>query len=147
MNELLESFIAKLPEVVNRTPLQLKGIKVDSKFNQLKLIVPDISKSKLTGLAVLLQNISIDLFTIEELTEVSKLPLHYLDTVIIPHKSIGNPINPIKPLYDTGSSRVYTKLDTEDITTATLYLGFAAYNSYSVNDIKELVIALYNKGF
>jgi hypothetical protein len=147
MNELLKSFLEKLPDIVNESPLQLKGLKVDNKYKELNNYILVQDKSKLIGLAVLLQNVDIYLFTEFELLEVLNLPLHYLDSLIIPYNTIGTVLIPNKPKYDTGSFRIYDLLEPEQIAFSTLHLGFAAYNTYSVTNTRELVIALYNKGY
>ncbi|MBD2201818.1 hypothetical protein H6G33_10705 [Calothrix sp. FACHB-1219] len=146
MDELLQSFLSKLPTEDYGHPLELRGSRVNTKLKELRLRSLNVESSKLIGLAILLQNINSSLFTNEELEMVSRLRLDYFDTLQLPSASIVYNLSPYKSFHDTGSYRIYSLLDPQDISTASLQLGFASFNQYNVTSLREIVIALINRG-
>ena len=144
MTFALQDFLDKLPDEFLGIELQLSGARVESQLKYLKHRFPLLPYDKQAGLAILLQHITLDRFTDEEILEVAKLNFSYLETILFPE--MKSYFSPDAPLQDTGSTRIYSLLNVEEVSVRSLQVSFAHFNLYEAESLKELITDLYYLG-
>lgn len=108
MNEYIFSFLQKINESLEYKPLPSSGSKVSNNYKYLSSFLPNLPSYKIHLLSILLQHQNIQLFTKDELLAVSSLRLELLSDYS--NEKVSPVINNMHPLFDTGSSRIYTTL-------------------------------------
>ncbi len=146
MSPYLTSLLNKLPNDPLNSELELRGKRVETKYKEIVQRFPALVQHKQIGLAILFQHLDLPVFTDDELLEVAKLRLEYLETVRQPDVEI-HPLNSDRPLYDTGSSRVYSLTDASAIAKASLHTSLAAFNTYTSLALRDIILSLYTLGY
>ncbi len=143
MDPLLLSFLSKLPNQLINAQFQLSGPVVEGKYKELDLRF-NLSQDKLIGLAILLQQLDLTLFSDAELLALAELPLHYLE-VLEPANSPPLFKHRSTPLYDTGSAQLVLKLASQGVGKRALYESLADLNLTSYS-LRELILLMYTGG-
>jgi CRISPR/Cas system CMR-associated protein Cmr5 small subunit len=142
----LTSLINKLPDTSLNSDLELRGQRVETKYQELAKRFPALVHNKQIGLAILFQHLDLTLFTDNELLAVAKLQLEYLETVRQPDVDI-HPLTADLALYDTGSSRIYSLTEAGAIAKASLHTSLSAFNVYTSLALRDIILSLYTLGY
>lgn len=137
----LVSFIAKLTPTPSIQPLEWQGLKVDKSYFKLKGLVPTLTHGQLLTTAILLQNLVLEDFTVEELSAVANLPL--MNILLVDKSSGYTPKNLVSKarLFDTESSRVYSfiSLNVSKVATQRVLANFLHYRD---TDLATLITSI-----
>lgn len=145
MSIQLINILSKITEVENRKSLSFQSEIVNAQLEIIRNLELGISPNKEIQLAILLQHVNLKKITNEELIFLSNLKMDYLGTRAFPSHS-SKVLSKQKSLYDTGSSRIYSLIDKEDLISTNINLSFVGINSYQSVSLVDLIKSLYVLG-
>lgn len=145
MSLQLKAILDKIDDVEDRNALKFQSEQINAQLEKIRNQELGISSVKEIQLSILLQNVNLNKFTNEELIFLSTLKLDYFGTRAFPAHS-SKVLSKGIPLHDTGSSRLYFLINSEDLISTSINLTFAGLNSYQPVSLKDLIASLYLLG-
>lgn len=145
MSVQLNNILLKINDSEDQRALSFQSEQVNTQLQIIKNLELGIEPNKEIQLAILLQHVDLRKITNEELIYLSKLKMDYLGTRAFPAHS-SKVLSNQKTFHDTGSARLYSLIDNQDLISTNIHLTFVSINSYQVVSLKDLISSLYLLG-